>query len=68
MMAATATAVVVVVARSVGEVVGEVGGVVSGEVSGVVDGCLLCLTPTYCRNLTDMCWNENCYAMTFGGD
>ena len=49
MMAATATAVVVV-ARSVGEVGGEVGGVVSGEVSGVVGGCVLCLTPTYRRN------------------
>ena len=43
MMAATATAVVVVVARWVGEVRGEVGGVVSGEVSsGVVGGCVLC--------------------------
>ncbi len=52
MMAAMATAVVVVVARSVGEVGGEVGGVVSGEVSGVVGGCVLCLTPTYCRNRT----------------
>jgi hypothetical protein len=52
MMAATATAVVVVVARSVGEVGGEVGGVVSGEVSGVVGGCVLCLTPTYRRNRT----------------
>jgi hypothetical protein len=50
MMAATATAVVVVVARSVGEVRGEVGGVVSGEVSGVVGGCVLCLMPTYRRN------------------
>ncbi len=49
MMAATATAVVVVVARSVGEVGGEVGGVVSG---GVVGGCVLCLMPTYHRNLT----------------
>jgi hypothetical protein len=38
MMAATATAVVVVVARSVVEVGGEVGGVVSGKVSGVVGG------------------------------
>ena len=52
MMAATATAVVVVVARSVGEVRGEVGGVVSGKVSGVVGGCVLCLTPTYRRNRT----------------
>ena len=52
MMAATATAVVVVVARSVGEVRGEVGGVVSGEVSGVVGGCVLCLMPTYRRNRT----------------
>ena len=53
MMAATATAVVAVVARSVGEVGGEVGGVVSGEVSsGVVGGCVLCLTPTYHRNCT----------------
>ena len=56
MMAATATAVVVVVARSVGEVGGEVGGVVSGkvsgEVSGVVGGCVLCLMPTYHRNRT----------------
>ncbi len=50
MIAPTATAVVVVVARSVGEVGGEVGGVVSGEVSGVVGGCVLCLTPTYRRN------------------
>jgi hypothetical protein len=67
MMAATATAVVVVVARLVGEVGGEVGGVVSGKVSGVVGGCVLCLTPTYRRNRTDMYWNENRYAMTFGG-
>ncbi len=52
MMAATATAVVVVVARSVGEVGGEVGGVVSGELSGVVGGCVLCLMPTCCRNHT----------------
>jgi hypothetical protein len=53
MMAATATAVVVVVVeRSVGEVGGKVGGVVSGEVSGVVGGCVLCLTPTYRRNRT----------------
>ncbi len=52
MMAATATAVVVVVARSVGEVGGKVRGVVSGEVSGVVGGCVLCLTPTYRRNGT----------------
>ncbi len=51
-MAATATAVVVVVARLAGEVRGEVGGVVSGEVSGVVGGCVLCLTPTYRRNRT----------------
>ncbi len=58
MMAATATAVMVVVARSVGEVSGEVGGVVSGEVSGVVGGCVLCLTPTYRRNRTDMYWNK----------
>ncbi len=51
MMAATATAVVVVVARSVGEVGDKVGGVVSGEVSsGVVGGCVLCLMPTYRRN------------------
>ncbi len=52
MMAATATAVVVVVARLVGEVGGEVGGVFSGEISGVVGGCILCLTPTYHRNRT----------------
>jgi hypothetical protein len=52
MMATTATAVVVVVARSVGEVGGEVGGVVSGKVSGMVGGCVLCLTPTYRRNCT----------------
>jgi hypothetical protein len=52
MMATTATAVVVVVARSVGEVGGKVGGVVCGEVSGVVGGCVLCLTPTYHRNRT----------------
>jgi hypothetical protein len=52
MMAATATAVVVVVARLVGEVGGEVGGVFSGEVSGVVGGCVLCLMPTYRRNCT----------------
>ncbi len=51
-MAAMATAVVVVVARSVGEVGGEVGGVVSGEVSGVVGGCVLCLMPTYRKNRT----------------
>ncbi len=49
MMAATATAVVVVMARMVGEVGGEVGGVVSG---GMVGGCVLCLTPTYRRNRT----------------
>jgi hypothetical protein len=58
MMAAMATAVVVVLARSVGEVGGEVGGVVSDEVSGVVGGCVLCLTPTYRRNRTDMYWNK----------
>ncbi len=58
MMAATATAAVVVVARLVGEVGGEVGGVVSGKVSGVVGGCVLCLTPTYHRNCTDMYWNK----------
>ena len=58
MMAATATAVVVVVARSVGEVGGEVGGVVSGEVSGVVGGCVLCLMPTHRTNCTDMYWNK----------
>ena len=52
MMAATATAVVVVVARLVGEVGGKVGGVVSGKVSGVVGGYVLCLTPTYHRNCT----------------
>jgi hypothetical protein len=52
MMAATATAVVVVVARLVGEVGGKVGGVVSVKVSGVVGGCVLCLTPTYRRNHT----------------
>ncbi len=52
MMAATATAVVVVVARLVGEVGGEVGGVVSGVLSGVVGGCVLCLMPTYRRNRT----------------
>ena len=68
MMAATTTAVAVGVARLVGEVGGKVRGVVSGEVSGVVGGCVLCLTPTYCRNRTDMYRNENCYAMTFGGD
>ncbi len=67
MMASTATAVAVVVARSVCEVGGEVG-VVGGKVSGVVGGCVLCLTPTYRRNRTDMYRNENCYAMTFGGD
>jgi hypothetical protein len=58
MMAATATEVVVVVARSVGEVSGKVGGVVSGKVSGVVGGCVLCLTPKYRRNHTDMYWNK----------
>ncbi len=58
MMAAMVTAVVVVVARLVGEVGGEVGGVVSGEVSGMVGGCVLCLTPTYRRNRTDMCQNK----------
>ncbi len=52
MMATTATAVVVVVARLVGEVGGEVRGVVSGEVSGVVGGCVLCLTPKNRRNRT----------------
>ncbi len=57
MMAATATAVEVVVARLVGEVGGEVG-VVGGEVSGVVGGCVLCLTPTYRRNRTDMYRNK----------
>jgi hypothetical protein len=58
MMAATATALVVVVARSVGEVGGEVGGVVNGKVSGMVGGCVLCLMPTYRRNRTDMYWNK----------
>ncbi len=58
MMATTATAVVVVVARLVGEVGGEVGSVVSGKVSGVVGGCVLCLMPTYHRNRTDMYWNK----------
>ncbi len=53
MMAATVIAVAVVVARSVGEVGGEVG-VVGGKFSGVVGGCVLCLTPTYHRNCTDM--------------
>ncbi len=57
MMAAMATAVVVVVARSVGEVGGQVG-VGCGEVSGVVGGCVLCLTPTYHRNRTDMYPNK----------
>ncbi len=52
MMAATATAVVVVVARLVGEVGGKVGVVVSDKVSGVVGGCVVCLTPTYRRNRT----------------
>ncbi len=52
-MAATATAVAVVVAISVGEVGGEVG-VVGGEVSSMVGGCVICLTPTYRRNCTDM--------------
>ncbi len=55
-MAATATAVVAVVARLVGEVGGKVRGVVNGEVSsGMVGGsvcCVLCLTPTYRRNRT----------------
>jgi hypothetical protein len=46
MMAATATAVVVVVTRLVGEVGGKVGGVASGKVSGMVGGCVLCLMPT----------------------
>jgi hypothetical protein len=58
MMAAMATSVVVVVARSVGEVGGEVGGEVSGEVSGVVGGCVHCLMPTYRRNCRDMYWNK----------
>jgi hypothetical protein len=57
MMAATATAVAVVVARLVGEVGGKVG-VVGGKVSGVVGSCVLCLTPTYHRNCTDMYWNK----------
>ncbi len=57
MMAATSTTVAVVVARSVGEVGGKVG-VVGGKVSGVVGGCVLCLTPTYRRNCTDMYWNK----------
>jgi hypothetical protein len=56
-MAATVTAVAVVVARSVGEVGGEVG-VVGGKVSGVVGGCALCLMPTYRRNRTDMYRNK----------
>ncbi len=60
MMATTPTAVAVVVARLVGEVGGKVGvvGVVGGEVSGVVGGCVLCLTPTYRRNCTDMYRNK----------
>jgi hypothetical protein len=57
-MAAMATALVVVVARSVGEVGGKVGGVVSGKVSGVVGGCVLSLTATYRRNSTVMYWNK----------
>jgi hypothetical protein len=57
MMATTATAVAVVGARLVGEVGGKVG-VVGGEVSGVVGGCVLCLTPTYHRNRTDMYRNK----------
>ncbi len=40
-----------------GEVGGEVG-VVGGKVSGVVGGCVLCLTPTYRRNCTDMYQNK----------
>ncbi len=56
-MAAMATAVAVVVARSVGEVGGKVG-VVGGNVSGVFGGCVLCLTPTYRRNRTDMYRNK----------
>ncbi len=56
MMAATATAVTVVVAILVGEVGGKVG-VGGGEVIGVVGGCVLCLT-TYSRNCTDMYWNK----------
>ncbi len=58
MMAARATAVVVVVARLVGEVGGKIGGVVSGKVSGMVGGCVLCLTSAYRRNRTDMYWNK----------
>jgi hypothetical protein len=42
----------------VGEVGGKVRGLVSGKVSGVVGGCVLCLTPTYHRNCTDMYWNK----------
>jgi hypothetical protein len=57
MMAPMATAVLVVVARSVSEVGGEVS-VVGGKVSGVVGGCVLCLTPTYHRNHTDMYQNK----------
>jgi hypothetical protein len=57
-MAATVTAVAVVVARSVGEVGGEVEGVVGGKVSGMVGGCVLCLALTYHRNRTDMYWNK----------
>ena len=57
MMATTATAVAVVVARLVGEVSGKVG-VVGGKVSGVVGDCVLCFTPKYCRNCTDMYWNK----------
>ncbi len=56
-MAVTATAVVAVVARLVGEVGGDVG-VVGGEVSGMVGGCVLCLTPAYRRNHTDMYRNK----------
>ncbi len=56
-MAATGTAVAVVVARSVGEVGCKVG-VVGGKVSGVVGGCALCLMPTYRRNCTDMYQNK----------
>ncbi len=57
MMATTATAVAVVVARLVGKVGGEVS-VVGGKVSGMVGGCVLCLAPTYHRNCTDMYRNK----------
>ncbi len=63
MMAATATAVVVVVARLVGEVGGDVG-VVGGEVSGVVGGCVLCLMPAYRRSRTDMYRNKFILVLT----